>query len=134
MRNAVLNSALPTAPDDDLKAMFLGYIDALTPWHLKILSFFEDPNEWARRRGITFPSRMMGGMATTLEDAMPELKGRREFYDLLVKDLNSRGLLLTDQLHTTVTEQGMRASLTTGYGSQFIAFITSPIPEIESQQ
>jgi hypothetical protein len=45
LKNAVLNSALKTAPEDDYKTLFLSFIDNFTIAHVKILKFFYDlPN------------------------------------------------------------------------------------------
>jgi len=67
----------------------------------------------------------MGGTASVLEFAIPELKGRRKFYDQIVKELYSDGLLNSDTfLHTTMTDQGMFASRTTEMGKQFLEFIS----------
>jgi hypothetical protein len=38
LRNAVMSSALPDAPDDTLQQIFLNHVDSLTPWHLRILT------------------------------------------------------------------------------------------------
>lgn len=127
LRNAVLNAALSNSVEEDTQLMFLNFVDSLTPWHLKVLKFFENPREWGQKYGITYPSFYMGGASTILEHTFPELSGRREFYDQLVKDLFSRGLMSTDSLHVTVSEQGMFASRTTAMGQQFISFITSPL-------
>lgn len=53
LRNAVLNAALPDAPDDDTQHMFLNFIDTLTPSHLKLLQFFAKPREYGENRGIS---------------------------------------------------------------------------------
>ena len=37
LRNAVLNSALPNTLEDDIQLIFLGLVDTLTTWHLRIL-------------------------------------------------------------------------------------------------
>jgi len=127
LRNAVLNAALPKAPEDDLQLMFLEFVDSLTPWHLRVLKFLDNPTEWGRKHGITYPDWSMGGANAALEHAFPELRAKPQLYDIFVKDLYSRGLLSTDSLHTTVTGEGMLASRTTDIGKQFIAFVTSPI-------
>jgi len=132
LRNAVLNAALPNAPEDDLQLMFLNFVDSFTPWHLVILKFFDNPKDWGQRHGISFPSFMIGGSPSTiLELAFTELSGKQELYDQFVKDLFSRGLMSTDQLHTMMTEGGMFASRITSMGQQFIRFITSPIADTE---
>jgi hypothetical protein len=134
LRNAVLNAALANAPEEDIQLVFLNFVDTLTPWHLRILKFFDDPQEWGRRNSITYPSRSMGGASTVLEDTFPQLKGRRDFYDQIVKDLYVRGLMDTESLHVTVTAQGMFAPHTTGMGKQFIDFITSPIDSDDGKE
>lgn len=125
--NAVLNAALPNPPEEDIQLMFLSFIDTLTPWHLRVLKFFEDPQLYGQKHGISYPNWGMGGRATVLEHTFSELRGKREFYDQIAKDLFSRGLMKTDSLHTTVTAQGMFTSLTTEMGKQFIKYITFPI-------
>ena len=128
LRNAVLNAALPNAPEEDLQLMFLDFVDRLTSWHIRILKFCDDPRGWGEAHGITYPNWQMGGVSTVLEHAFPELTGRRDFYDLIVKDLFATGLLNTESLHGTMTEQGMFASRTTAIGKQFLHFITDPTP------
>jgi hypothetical protein len=128
LRNAVLNSALPNAPADDLQLMFLNYIDSLTTWHLRILKFFENPRGWGKQHGLTFSRCSIGDTPRRiLEEAFPDLRGQREFYDVLIRDLFGRGLMNTESLHTTMTEQGIFSSRVTGIGKQFIDFITSPL-------
>jgi len=127
LRNAVLNAALPNPPQEDLQLMFLSFIDSFTPWHLAILKFFDNPKEWGQRHGITYQSYGMGSPGTILEKSFTELSGRRDLYDLFVKDLFSRGLMSTDSLHTSMSESGMFASRTTDMCKQFLKFITSPL-------
>ncbi len=129
LRNAVLNAALPNPPQEDLQLMFLNFIDSFMPWHLAILKFFDNPKEWGQRHGITYQSYGMGSPSTILEKSFTELNGKRDLYDLFVKDLFSRGLMSTDSLHTSMSESGMFASRTTDMGKQFLKFITSPLGE-----
>jgi hypothetical protein len=129
LRNAVLNAATPNAPDDDLQLMFLDAVDTLTTWHLRMLTYLDNPRKWAAEHSLQFPSYSMGGAAEPLERAFPELQGRREFYDLLYNELANRGFLsgTATSLHITVTGDGMLASRTTEIGKQFIRYITSPL-------
>jgi len=126
LRNAVLNAARPGAPDDDLQLMFLNFLDTLTPWHLRILSFLNDPKAQLERGGAHYQQFGMGGISTVLELAFPELVNHRDFYDQLARDLYSRGLLSTEQLHITMTADGMVASRTTEMGKSFLQFIADP--------
>jgi len=38
LRNAVLNAALPNAPEESSELMFLDFVDSFTPWHIKVLA------------------------------------------------------------------------------------------------
>ena len=127
LRNAVLNAALSSTLEEDLQLMFLEFVDSLTPWHLRVLKFLDNPKGWGQKHGITYPSWSMGGPSAALEHAFADLRGKRQLYDIFVKDLYTRGLLSTDSLHTMMTGEGMLASRTTDIGKQFISFITSPL-------
>jgi hypothetical protein len=41
LRNAVLNSALPSAPDDSRQKMFVNLLDRMTEWHILLLKSCE---------------------------------------------------------------------------------------------
>jgi len=133
LRNAVLNAASPNPPDEDLQLMFLNWIDELTPWHLRILKFFDDPEVWGHKNKISYPSWTMGAPSTLLEHDFPELNGKRDFYDQIVKELYARGLINSDEqsIHMSMDTRGMFESRTSEIGKQFIKFITSPIEEEE---
>ncbi len=124
LRNAVVSAALPGAPDDTLQQIFLNHVDSLTPWHLRVLSFFDDPRGWGERHGISYPTWTMGSPSRVLEQSMPSLAGQRGFYDQIVSDLEQRGLMQSGGLHTTMTAQGMFSSRTTDLGKQFLSFIS----------
>jgi len=129
LRNAVLNSTSRNAPDEDLQLMFLNWVDELTPWHLRILKFFENPKKWFEKNNMNLPNLEFGAPSHALTKAYTELNNQRNFYDQIVSDLHSRGLLNIESLHTTMTRQGVFASRTSDMGNQFIQFITSPFED-----
>ena len=125
LRNAVTNSILHPDIDESLQLMFLNLVDRYTPWHLVLIQYLDNPRKYGESHGIKYPSWSSGGGAAVLEITFPELKNKREFYDQIVKELFSNGMLNSDTfLHTTMTDQGMFASRTTDMGKQFLAFIT----------
>lgn len=128
LRNAVLNVACANAPHEDLQLMFLNFVDTLTPWHLRILRFFQNPTGYGAAKGIKYPAWHMGGPSTVLEYTFQELRGQRGFYDQVVSDLFSRGLMNSDTsaLHTTMTAAGMFDKRITPMGENFLRFISSP--------
>ena len=48
LRNAVLNSVLPTAPDEDIQDLYFAFIDELTPTHMHLLTLLSDPLDGSR--------------------------------------------------------------------------------------
>ncbi len=56
LRNAVLNSALPTAPNDSLQQIFIKWVDELTVEHLRFLELFRDPKGWLRETTSNHPA------------------------------------------------------------------------------
>ena len=125
LKNAVCNAALPTAPNDALQQMFLNFIDVCTVWHIRFLNLFQDPKAWAAKAGHQFPGMSVGGRSHVLESAYPELKGNREFYDQIWRDLAQRGFVRADSLHGTMAESGIFQGCTSGLGDQFIKFVES---------
>ena len=99
-------------------------MDNLTPAHLQILAFFDDPHGWGVKHNISYPTWTMGSPGTVLEYSIPELAGRRGFYDQIVNDLEQRGLMPSGGLHTTMTSHGMFGPRVTPLGRQFLQFIS----------
>lgn len=127
LRNAILNSALPGPPQEDEQMIFLRLIDQLTPWHLRFLALFNNPVEWMERNTIGYPGWSLGGVSTVIEHCFPNLRGQRDTYDQIIRDLQSEGLIMQGQfVHITMTGGGMVESRTTERGKRFIKFITAP--------
>jgi len=127
LRNAVLNVALRNEPDEDLQLIFLNYIDSLTPWHLRILAYFRNPTEWFKKNNAKKPDLDFGGLPDGLYAAYPELRTHGALVEQLIEDLKNRGLLNITSLKATMTGHGIFETRTSGLGSRFLEFITSPI-------
>lgn len=150
LRNAIINSALRPTVDENLQLMFLNLVDRYTPWHLTILQFLDNPRLYGESHGIKYPSRTSGGnLGTLIELTFPELNKKQEFYDQIVKEMISNGLLqqptkLNPYQHgekkvtemdlngllqqgiysqCIMSEQGMFTLRTTEMGKQFLGFI-----------
>jgi len=118
LSNAILNVARAQAPDESLQLMFLNFVDLFTEWHIRLLRLFQSPPQNA---GI-----VAGALNHVLEQSYPELRGRREFYDSVWKDLFIRGLTGTESLHVMMTGVGLTQKRTTGLGESFLSFISGP--------
>lgn len=125
--NAISNVALEHAPEESRQHFFLNLIDIFTVWHLKILDLFDNPRDWLKRNERPEPNIYMRGMDSLLEEAYPELKEQRDFYDQVWKDLNTYGLTNTNSLHTVMSLDGILSNRTSDLGKEFIKFINTPI-------
>lgn len=136
LRNAVLNVAAGTAPDDDMQIVFLNLIDQLTPWHLRLLAYLDGPVAWMEGHGKAIPPNASLDGVTLVDHAFPELNVRHSSTMIYLDHLATQGLL-HDQWNeqTNYTAPGWRgASRTSDLGKQFLAFITSPISEQEEDE
>jgi hypothetical protein len=128
LRNAVLNSADPDAPDADTQAIILNLIDRFTPSHLRLVTLWDDPPAWFASHGISQPAAAFATSRTvTVEEGLPEMRGRKDFYLLVASELSSAGML-TASLTGTVQPPSLMSRLTTDFGRRFVRFI-SPVRE-----
>jgi hypothetical protein len=119
----VLHSIAPDAPTADEQTRFFRLVEDFTPAHLRVLSFFDDPGAAFDTAGIPRPSYIAGAPSQLLEDGMPELRGQRDWYELLAADLGAANLLARDPLHGLMTASGMWQPSTSAMGKRFLSFI-----------
>ena len=117
LRNAVLNIATGQVPEETVQHLLLSFVDQLSEMHIRILKTFSAPE--------TPPGLSMGGLADVLEYKIPEMRGQRELYDQLWRDLYGRGLVSTDGLHTTMSGNGLIQRRTTHLGETLLKLIAS---------
>lgn len=115
LRNAILNIACGQVVDDTVQHLLLSFIDELSEMHLRILKIFATPEPP--------PGMSMGGLGSVLEHNIPELRGHRELYDQLWKDLFNRGLVNTEGLHVTMSRNGLSQRRTTRLGEELLHLI-----------
>jgi len=120
LKNAVLNSALPNAPEDNKQAMFLSYIDDFTPLHLQLLSFI---NDYTSQRG---------SFRKQIEKAFSDLEANLYIYRSVLADLDSRGLVIKGYVGTEPNSTHKLRAEITAMGIEFIDFISSPLEEHEA--
>lgn len=124
LRAAVLNSLRPTSPTQDQQYIFLVYITELTSSHMKLLSLLDNPTGFLEAIGETWTEVHMGARINTVNRTFPDWDA--DFTTQLVRELRTRGLIATENLSGMVSSSGLRQSLTTPYGKQFLAFVTAP--------
>ena len=133
LRNVVLNSALPNAPDDDLQQMFIHILDIFSTWHLQLLKFFANQT-WFEKLG--YPSTLDNLPAEEaigkLEMIFPELSGRQIFVNKVVHDLSDNRLIALPEIRIdaqqiVVTSEKVSPNVISELGEQFLLFIIAPI-------
>jgi hypothetical protein len=129
LRNAALNSLLPGAPDELEQSIFLRYVDELTPLHLRVMSLVAEPKTWFRQH-YTGQVYTNAALSEVTEQAFPEMQGRPEVLDLIVDDLESRGLIEPSGgkfLHReSILSRTVWGKTTTSLGDRFLAFVSEP--------
>jgi hypothetical protein len=75
LRNAVLNAAMPTAPEADIQRIFLNWLDGFTSRHLMLLKYLHE------------------GTYSDLQPVRDDLEVNRPFYNHILQDLNAKGLI-----------------------------------------
>lgn len=126
LRNAALNVAAGHCPEDDLRQMFLNFVDSCTVTHIRLLSLMDGPAEWAELHGVQYPNWTMAGLSNVIEHALPELRGKESLYGVIWRDLYQQGFVNSDELRGTLPPAGLMVRRTTDIGRQLIAFLSEP--------
>ena len=125
LRNAVLNSALPDSPDDNIQSIYLNLIDVFTPLHLRLLSFFDSPRDYLRNMGIEMPDSGRGSLLEWGKKALPEIAEQEDLVRKISEDLKNQGLIEQVSFPVVMTMNGLFGSRTTDIGKDFLRFITN---------
>ncbi|MEN0021165.1 MAG: hypothetical protein AAF747_09810 [Planctomycetota bacterium] len=127
LANALVNSALPEAPDAAERQMYVKLIDDFTAWHLRLLALFADPTAWFERNNVRPPNGLISSSrADVLKAAYAELKHRRDFCDQVWKDIHAAGLTGVDSLQGMLTPAGAMQPILSERGLAFLAFVSEP--------
>lgn len=124
LRNAVLNSVSPDAPDADTQAIFLNLIDRYTPSHLRLLMLWDNPPAWFASHNLMVPTAgYIGSRTQTVEAGLPETTGKQDFYLRVANELHSEETL-TAKLIGNVSPTSLMSRLTSDFARKFVRFIT----------
>lgn len=86
LRNAVLNSSIPSSLEDDVLAMFLNWIDGFTELHISTLKHLHYLDRYAPEELHTY---------------FPALEQNKAVYNQVLKDLADRGLISLREVYIT---------------------------------
>jgi len=137
LRNAIINSAMPTSPSETKARVFLRLVDELDAHHLLLLDLLANPSAFLSKRGVPFPGRasdpyierdeltmhqsprsLLSIVRRVLPSELPE-----DLHDLALQDLNRRGLVASG---TTFSTLCTGKSLASQLGFEFVQFIAEP--------
>ena len=116
LRNAVVNTALPSDIDEDLQLSFINYIDRLTPSHIVALHVYSD--FWNKHNDADKWNRHNVDIA--------EIQNKYHSY---LDELIGLGLLIRPDMtsDSAGAYMGSRTCIITDKGKQFLEFIKSPL-------
>ncbi len=127
LRNAVLNAALPEAPEDSLQQYFINLVDTFTVWHIRLLDLFKDPSGWFEKNSKTTPNiTLTTSIAKLITAAWPELEDRHDFFDIIVQELETKGLYSGRRQPQGIRNHRVSDEMITDMGHSFLEFITDP--------
>ena len=121
LRNAALNVALATTPDEGERELFLGMVERFTPWHLRMLKTMQDPETTRAKATGRYRSEFPSSRGALLEAVFPELKDKSAFYEAVW------AALVSEKLVWGGIEEPPRAAATTPLGNRFLSFIEKPV-------
>ncbi len=118
LKAAVASSVTGDGGNDDQHAMFLRFVDELTPSHIRVLNFMRDPARFAIEIQRNTRSTM-----EAVRIVFPEFLGNRAFVEQIFRDLEIRGL--TTELDPLKEQMGSHPPepKTTKFGVAFLEFV-----------
>lgn len=123
LKNAVVNSVFAKSIGELYQELFLQLINELSEVHITILKFFQSPEEWYVKKGLTKSQNQLKGVFFA---AFPELVNHEELVHLVFRDLSSRKLCPVESFGGLTTGRDTYHKKTTPLGDKFLAFIEEP--------
>lgn len=129
LKNVVLNSAMPDAPDESRQQFFLNFVDTCTEWHLRIMTLLDKPKQCVEGKIPKGEENSIHRqMLSTLLDYMcPGFGDETEYIKVLWQDLLSKGFVRTGDNMLVIYENLLKDEELTILGKKFLEFITEPI-------
>lgn len=120
LKNAIVNSVIETSTDENKLLMFTRIIDDLTPLHIKVLIFLNNPqiieqelqSRTSKNIQMHYPNNI-----SIWDEYYSELRSSRDLILQIVKELDAKGFI------HPITLLGS-GKCTTAFGKEFINFIS----------
>ncbi len=135
LRNAVLNSALPDAPEDDERTAFINLIEEFSVAHIMILLSLK---QFKAPQGLSLslsdPQWRINSQLNTLYDLLSkhlqEPRPQYQFFISILSDVYNKALIAnyhSDESHPSSPSRRSYCPELTNFGHRFLDFIESPL-------
>jgi hypothetical protein len=129
--NAVLNTALPHAPEETKQRIFMRCLDEMTVWHLRLLRLFDgsqlagiyldlDDKDWTMNIGVD-------QLSDKIEAIYPELEGQSSLYLQIISDLHAKMLIANKIPSRHMLSALYNSPQLTPLATEFLKTIESPV-------
>lgn len=126
LKNAVINTALNINIDENEQMMILNLLDTMTPWHLKLIGYFENPTFRYNENNTSLNENIMENPIAPLIEIYIELEGRDGFINLIIQDLYNNGIINNKNFNSVMISSGMLSPRLTDFGMRLLQFIEDP--------
>lgn len=129
LRNALINIATGSAPDEDIQQIYLSAIEAFTPTHVQILEVMWNGFQRLRQQGIDTSATAVSQFRTygsLIEKLLPRLRGQQDLVQAAMSDLANRGFTKARAVDAVIQHPSI-----TNFGGRFLQFVTKPEEEMD---
>lgn len=135
----LVNVAVSPPVDESQQQIFIGLLDRFSPWHLRILQFWEDPGRFLADRGIG-PLRVRAlrngkkEIAVKLTRALlavfPELEGKEMLYSRVSHELFEWDLIKVEHIERQAVGNSVKPGkrYLTDFGEAFVVYLKPRVP------
>lgn len=121
LKSCLATMAAAERRDDFLDLQMFQYVDQLAPEHFVVLQYLHNPGAWFDARAIERPSVHMGAPRGLFSRARLPVSGVG--LEIVLRDLDDRGLAETSSLGAVMSEGGIWQSRVTELGSALLEFV-----------
>jgi hypothetical protein len=129
LRNAVVNSILPSSPSEFYKHKFLQMISHFSPEHIIIFLFWSDPRSYCTENVINLsdlikPNNTSSSEREIIDIAIKSFKGKGKMLKIIMKDLYNEKLIGGSSIGEVISNSHpVPSKHTTKLGDEFVQFI-----------
>ncbi|MCY4525864.1 MAG: hypothetical protein OXB89_04580 [Anaerolineaceae bacterium] len=135
LRNALLNSALPDAPEDDERTLFLNFVEEFSVAHVQVLKALRQTVAPSDELPISLESRnwrlndALGPFFDFVGQAIPDRNLNFQTFLSILPDIHNKGLISNIHPEPHSASELYEQPKLTPFGRRFLAFLESPLDD-----